>query len=548
MSENRHHLDADGELEALPLDVQELYRDLLRDGADWRAAQPVRHDLTRRIDDLMRQLPAAQETRLAARRALRARASVMSFETKGTETMRQTPWRGFVAAAAMVAVVAVLAGMFISAAQRHSGGVTGTGRPATGADLPEAVTGRWVTLDKLTVPTDIGAAGAPAVAPSNPRVVYEAADTSSVSGWNATLRRTDDNGATWHQLSVPVNPADVNYISLFVSPLDARTVYLQLSDEAATSCAPGNSGTGMVRGDIVASGSGWCSLEYYSTDAGDHWHPVQLPVRGVLSGWGLSTPALYAQGQRLYASANCVDMFCTRILTSTDGGVTWQIADASLVASGLNECDFAATSTGATVFAVLSAGDCSRPDQSPRTLWRSDDAGAHWRRISTLPSRFENGLFVVSQSASAQPLLYANLPRTLSTTKDKLGDAVPVLSDAATDLMVSADGGLTWTAAPAKGVSAGLKPFASPLGVLSDGSVVVMFSPAGSDDPSGGVLYSWRAGAPAWHSLAPAVPSGFIQALTILPVPGRGDLLWAATRIIPTDSNPVPYRVAVFQS
>lgn len=447
--------------------------------------------------------------------------------------------RGVIAGGAMAAVVALLAFLLVNAAGHHSQPPS----PAHGADtLPS---GRWVTQTKLDDTTNIGAIGDPAVAPTDPRVVYEAVNNGdSHGGSHASLRRTDDGGATWHPLSLPIPAADVNYVGMFVSPLNARTVWLQLFDSAATNCPTGESAigdvSGAMHGGILASGTASCAMEWYSADAGQHWMPVQLPVTGLLSGTGLNTPMLVAQGSRLYSMTGCVSSTCTRLLTSTDGGATWHTADSVLGTNASTVCDFAPVPSGSTLFAVTSSGDCSWLDTTAHILWRSDDAGAHWTQIETLPFQTERGLMVVQPAGAAQPVLYADMPTKTGTTTDKVGDINPVWTDAVTDLKYSADGGKTWHAAPAAGAPAGLKPYWSPIGVTSDGSVIWQLSRQGNDDSTGAPLYAWKVGDASWHQLTPAVPTGFIEAFTVIPVAGRGDQLWAVTREIPTYTGPIP--------
>src|SRR5262249_10581183 len=62
----------------------------------------------------------------------------------------------------------------------------------------------------------------------------------------------------------------------------------------------------------------------------------------------------------------------------------------------LSICDFTATPTGATLFALTAtpASECSFDAPPPLALWRSDDAGLHWTR-TTLPRQgLDEGMLV----------------------------------------------------------------------------------------------------------------------------------------------------------
>src|SRR5262249_46376741 len=157
--------------------------------------------------------------------------------------------------------------------------------------------------------TRINAAQAPAIAASDPRVVYAPTNGNDAQGnWQAGLLRTDDGGRTWHDLALPVPGKDVNFITTFISPLDPRHVYLLLSDQTrGADCPSGQGGNARIGGNVLASGSGFCALEYSSADAGAHWTPVRLPVPGVLTATDIKLPTLPAQGGRLYATTTCYD-------------------------------------------------------------------------------------------------------------------------------------------------------------------------------------------------------------------------------------------------
>lgn len=562
MSDEQIRFGCDGsqvERDGLPDDTQALYDRLLADGAAWRAEQPAPSRLNDEIAALMRsRVTSSLPIHVVDTRSddtSRKQHYYLPRYPKGASDMpSNSRVRGLIAGGAMAAVVALLAFVLINAAAGRHGQspAHGTNIVPTGSSVAIPA-GRWVTQTKLEDTTSAGAIGDPAIAPTDPRVVYEAVSSSRGDGsLNISLRRTDDAGATWHALPLPVPAAGVSYVNLFVSPLNARNVWLQLSDPAIPNCPADESGMGDVSGEmhggILASGTGFCGMEWYSSDAGQHWTPVKLPVSGLLSGTGLNTPALVAQSSRLYAFSGCVSRDCTRLLTSSDGGATWRTADSGLSTNASTVCDIAPVPSGSTLFAVTSGGDCSWLDTTPHIFWRSDDAGASWTQVETLPFQYVSGLLVAQPAGATQPVLYADMPTKTGTTTDKVGDITPVWSDAVTDLKYSTDGGKTWHAAPAAGAPANLKPSGPPLAILSDGSVVWEFSHAGNDDNTGGSLYVWKAGDTAWRLLTPAIPNGYLDTFTVVSSAGRGDQLWAVTREIPTYTGPIPSTPGPFET
>lgn len=436
---------------------------------------------------------------------------------------------GVISALAAVAVVTLLAAAFF-------GLLIGYGRgPASHHTGPIAVTGGWETLDRLKVQTVRGSSGAPAIAPSDPRVVYETINSQDATGnFMPSLRRTDNEGRTWRKISLPMTSSKhIRYIGVFVSPLDPDSVYLHGLDESGVGCAPGQA---------ISEGVG-CFEQFFSSDAGMHWTPVKLPVPGVLS----DAMPLLAQGSRLYATSVCGSVECTRLLTSTDGGATWTVADAYLASQNQGVCDIAAAAIGTTVFAASSTGNCSRLDQHARTLWRSDDAGAHWTKLGMLPTPNEQGLFAVSRGAGQQPLLYITLPKTTGHQTDKEDHPQPVISASPSDVMVSDDGGKTWKSAPAAGIPAGQVRYPPAFGTLADGSIVVPFADAVNGDtgmfPSV-TLYLWKPNATSWTQLVRLPHPGTdypVSYLVTQASPSAKATLWVAFYNSPEATVPTPH-------
>lgn len=438
--------------------------------------------------------------------------------------------RGFAAAVAMVATVAALIAVLITLAPGH--------RPGTSAGVGGTDTerGRWVDLTALDYNAVEGANSLPAIAPTNPLVVYEthAGGSKPFDSHPAvsTMRRTDDGGKTWHTLPLPVAGDHVEALGVAVSPLNAYTVFLDVFDFHGGDCPADRAQT-----SEGGPGTAVCWLQYTSVDAGQHWTATVLPLAGTLSADTSAdgVPAIYkgslhALGDKLYAGFGCAGPAgsCTRLVTSSDGGLTWTFADAAIVSAGGGTCDYAPSPDGATLFVVTSAKSCWLNEQGPLTLWRSSDAGAHWTQAGTLPTPNIRGMLITQSKADDKQLLYAMLPRTtnMQTVKgSNVYPKVPVWSSDIADLKVSADGGTTWESAPNAGIPADLKPVnqygtMNMLGTLSDGSVVMEFiAKSASDDFAGATLFAWKRGDSAWRQIAPPYKYEFGS---MIAVPGKG--------------------------
>jgi hypothetical protein len=278
-----------------------------------------------------------------------------------------------------------------------------------------------------------------------------------------------------------------------------------------------------LAGSLTLSGNIPCSLQYYSTDGGASWKQLTLPLRAALVNpdrmFALpSGDILSAQGNRLYAAAGCGPQ-CSGpgddIVTSADGGAHWAVADQAIRAAGHYVCDFSVAPSGSDVFAITATESCGNESAPPTYLWHSADAGAHWTKVRQLPANGWTGMAVVSQP-SGQPLLYIQMPQV---TAQSHTDAV---TDGPTHLMVSADGGKTWTAAPASGITGPAESSSGPLCVLSNGMVIEYF-----DDPTTAVLYGWKLGEKTWRMVAPSFKGDVRQMLVARH--GESDILLAVT-------------------
>jgi hypothetical protein len=526
-------------------DVQSIHHRLIAEGRLWRRDLPSTQRLIERTQRLtmnsMLTSPRTPQPIIQRLTPRGARATPPS-STKGSADMMPSRMpsrmtsrtRSLWAGIAAILVVALLAGVFAALATSR-----GRSGPA-GAPSPSAQPhGKWQTIDHLTVSTPQPPFVLPAIAPSDPNTVYEATLAP------LTLRRTTDQGAHWTELHVPGDTSSLEDIQVFVSPLNAQVVFLTLTSPQAptgqASACPTNMASQASTGASTVHGSGAaplaerlpqsghipCSLQYYSADGGASWKQLILPVRAALVDPNLypglpPTRVLSAQGSRLYAGAGCgpqCEWAGNDIVTSVDGGAHWALANHEIRAAGNEVCDFSAAASGSDVFAITTTDSCGGESWPPMYLWHSRDAGAHWTLVGRLPTNAWLGMAVVSQP-SGQPLLYIHLPQP--TVQSHMSG----ITDSPTALMASADGGATWTAAPASGISDPTRPSPDPgpLGMLSNGMVIEFYGA-----PQAAALYGWKLGETTWRMVAPPPPiTGDVRQLLVVRQ-GENDVLLAVT-------------------
>ena len=529
------HRDLDEVEEALPADLQPLYQRLSADGSAWRAASAGK------IETLARSLVADIE-RMSAGQGEPSPSPVL---TQGGEPETTAPllrgegsykrrrvreWiAGTVAAVAVVALLAlVLQGALI--------GRGNIGPTNTRTNTPHS--GRWQILDELTWKRTSSGQTLPIIAPSNPQVVYEATNAINGQGGEAvtyaSLRRTDDGGKSWRTLALPLPLADISLLTARVSPLRAQTVFLSLWDRSNVACEPTN-GT-------VSEG---CERGYVSFDGGATWQTQRLPVPGVVDTGG----GIQAQVGSIYAQNACNGTACLHLLGSDDGGRTWRVVDSGMTTNQRYICDFSATASGHTLYAVASLTDCSQPPDS-KTLWRSDDAGRHWRELGPLLSTpltgqwFSafGGLLLTAPGTAHPALLYLNVPYTST--------------DSGPRFYYTEDSGATWKTTPAvpdvprcasQGmICDGIQPLAiGETVVLSDGSLFYL----PFDSPNKPLTpYIWTPGDHAWQRL-PQLPAQVAGPGSIIVTSGANghDTITMALRANVDASNPYAYYVVRYQ-
>ncbi|HUY78720.1 MAG TPA: sialidase family protein, partial [Ktedonobacterales bacterium] len=530
------HTPADaGELadggDALIAPEYAVERTLLTDGAAWRRnitpALPGVDDFVARASQRLaserattappRPSAATRASQPAARAPQRAPTPPLNLPStnrgplqKGTYPVTQSRWRGLAGVAAAVIVVGLI-GLLLA----HSFGGRGVGAKATATPLPTALPG---------TPTPYagnGNAVAPILAPSDPQIMY------SVQG--DIIARSANGGRTYSQGTMPPTTLVGATFVVSVSPLDPNHLIATgtgVGNTASLNCHTPKGQAASVTGHRqqrpladALSGYGPCSESFFSGDGGKTWRKLNLPYQDVIgsmvpletTGAGIFAPShtLFAQGARLYAligqaSVNGIltsgiDPHPVELVVSVDDGASWQVASNGL---GSTICDFAPAPTGETVYAVVSSPDCA----TGPTLWRSNDAGAHWAQVSALSAPYELGMAVAPSGA-----LYINIAVLFTGTPQ--GTGANPLPHA---LIVSTDGGATFTHAPAAPITEpSLGPqFAGPLGVLSDGSILIMTVTLESQGDHT-TLYAWRAGASAWRKVGTTVARTVVEVVVV---------------------------------
>jgi hypothetical protein len=333
-------------------------------------------------------------------------------------------------------------------------------------------------------------------------------------------------------LSLPSGSDQAIDIEIFASPLDARAAFLTITTNLAygqgTDGCPSSArsaSVGGTGGNILASGQVPCSTTYRTTNVGASWRAISFPVNGSISTpFSDSAPyagaPIQAQGSRLYALLDCGPTCVSpggRLVTSGDGGASWQVADAGGL--GVGVCDFAAQPNNHTIFAAVSRGSCDALNSPTIAIDRSDDAGNNWAHVSFLPQGAVQGM--ASVMVGGKPLLVVNIPAV------SWQPHIINVTQSPTQYRVSADGGKTWKVSPSRGVPANAKPVVAPLSMRADGSLVAAFSASG--DGANARVYSWRPGEVSWRMFAPA-PGGQLATLLRTASSTEGEALWAVVR------------------
>lgn len=514
--------------EPMPEDLDGMERQILADNSDWEqgvpAWEPLNQQLRRRLTEERMREP---ESSSSLPTWLAEQNSTGEHETPPASGGRPpSKMRTMLAVVAAVVIVGLLAAVFADLTRgRAQRGPAASATATAATPTPKATLAPRIPLHMLAPrPPLTGQPGVPVVAPSDPNVIYEYAD----NGNGVVLRRSDDGGTSWHDLGYPSGGAFVGAIELAVSPVDSRNVFLRLDlGYQPGGINPCQQVAETQHGGMLASGNTNCRVEVYSRDGGVHWSRITLPIAGSLFQSGVTfsydPTTIQAGGDGLYGRVWQYDTSGSqtgdlRIVSTRDQGHSWQSADADLVRTAGHVCAFGATPLGTTIFAITSSSACWTNPAGDRSIWRSDDDGAHWMRAGDLPVALTgpDAQFIAASEGNTDgmtPILYG-IPGAAATR-------------GAAEVQVSSDGGQTWHAAPSSGLPTGAQMMGVADTALPDGSILMDVSAptapphqsgatpgptATATDPTYGgqqsstVCYVWRSGDTSWHQVTPAAP------------------------------------------
>lgn len=293
-----------------------------------------------------------------------------------------------------------------------------------------------------------------------------------------------------------------------VSPADARVVYLNISalmDSSVTRC-----GDGGYAQDGSQAPRLLCLFPFISADNGGHWQALSLPAIGMLdiAPSAQSDNATQPQTMRVY------DMISGggkgHLARSDDNGVTWRLIDQPIFAAGQSLMTYAATPSGATVFALTEPfGQAATEGSPPMMIWRSDDAGATWSNLGHASSALIIDVRAAVVAQSGKPILYTMMP-DLGTNRVTIQGS-----------LFGASGGFVSAPDPSPTCSASNESSPRLLGVRSDGSVLLW---------CGGDIESWLAqpaSAPGgWRPVAQSPTVNTIQSSFTQTLPDGSTRLW----------------------
>lgn len=249
-------------------------------------------------------------------------------------------------------------------------------------------TDNGTTFSAIFAHQKVASIGDIAVAPSDPRVVWvgtgEANDRNSVS-WGDGVYRSTDAGSTWTNAGLRDSKAIAR---IAVHPTDPRTAY------------------------VAAIGDVWMPNAerglYKTTDAGATWRKVlgaPAPYDTKVGAGDVvvdpSNPdvvyaALYARQRRpwsfVYGPAATDGKDLGGIFKSEDGGATWHKLTNGLPPQTGRIGLTVYPKNPKTMYAVVQSDaggqvDLDTPYSKEGGVFRTDDGGEHWRRVSRLDPR-----------------------------------------------------------------------------------------------------------------------------------------------------------------
>jgi photosystem II stability/assembly factor-like uncharacterized protein len=219
------------------------------------------------------------------------------------------------------------------------------------------------------------------------------------SGADSTVLRTTDGGADWKKLKVTADTLDFRDIDAF----DARTAY------------------------VLSIGNGPASRIYKTTDAGATW---TLQFRNEDPKAFYDAMSFWDRNHGIVIGDSIDGQFC--IMTTENGGRTWVRVPANALRPALeNEGAFAASGTNIAVFGKSHAWIGTGAGAKARML-RTVDRGRTWRIAETpLLAGASAGIFSVAFRDAKHGVV--------------VGGDYRRESEAADNLAMTSDGGITWT-------------------------------------------------------------------------------------------------------
>ena len=243
--------------------------------------------------------------------------------------------------------------------------------------------GAWKTVDggmvwfPISDDVHVASIGALAVAPSDPKIIYMGTgDVSNVGGsvnYGNGIYRSIDEGKTWQHIGLD---GTEKIGAIWIDPHNADVVI------------------------AAALGQTFAKSEqralFKTTDAGKSWRKVLYkddvsgaidvafdtgnPQTGFAALWMHYTPAGDARAQIDNNSGGS-------IWKTTDGGETWKpVGESGLPTEKMGRIGVAVAPGGERVYAIVSA-------RRQAGLYRSDDGGTNWQKITSDPRVQGNGYF-----------------------------------------------------------------------------------------------------------------------------------------------------------
>jgi hypothetical protein len=405
--------------------------------------------------------------------------------------------RRVVSWASAVAALAVIALITAALLASHSGGPAKTAGPKNTTPTLAPSQGWAVVagLDHLSAQ--------PLIAPSNPQIIY-------LVGINPlTLKRSDDGGGHWTALPLPSGASQAYAAPLIINAGNANNILLLLSFDTPSLCSANQASTGQFHGYSGYS----CQIPYYSIDGGADWSQMRSSVTGQLT----QIETIFTQGGNFYVEY--YDENQHHRLSVSANGLHWGSADEALISQGLGICALAATPRGSSVYALVQSGYCSQPvgylrgsamhsqAQSGLAIWRTDDAGAHWTKVSAFPYQQPDTANFWAVDTGAQPTLLAAAGQ--GTTYQRL---------------FSTDGGKTWQPLPTEGLPASAVFPSLTQAALSDGSLLMQIQ-----TKLGGptTFYALKPGSQTWRQITTPLTDKPTQ--VVVSSAGGYDILWVVT-------------------